>query len=385
MDLHNPPNSHTIRVAAVEPSGALYGSEYCLLDILTGLNKEQFNWHVITVPGAGFDRLLTEHGIEFSAFLRPHLHLRNRLQKIGTYLRLFRHLRRMRPDLIYLNQAGFLRPVAWISTRLRIPMVCQVQTLEDAHMVSKGPELHSQVQAFICNSRFIASQTDVDPAKKCVLYQGIATQSSDTFACALQDHDDRAPHIGILGRIAHSKGHYLLLDAAKELIQELPACRFVVIGAGLTAKDTALFEQAVQRHGLSEYFEMRGYQTDLRTELARLDLLAIPSLAEPLGRVLFDAARYRTPVVVSNAGGLGEICRHFGVGEVFESGNPQALAGAILLSLQNLPAVRERFIMTSSAMLQRLRMSSYLTCIEQILIRARKARPSKIMWFGDEE
>ncbi len=385
MDLQILAHSHVIRVAAVEPSGALYGSEYCLLDILTGLNTEQFNWHVITVPGAGFDRLLTEHGIEFSAFLRPHLHLRNRLQKIGTYLRLFRHLRRLRPDLIYLNQAGFLRPVAWISKRLRIPIVCQVQTLEDAHMVSKGPELHAQVQAFVCNSQFIADQTQVDAARKCVLYQGIATQPSGTFASVVQNRNHSAPRIGILGRIAHSKGHYLLLDAAKELIRELPSCRFVVIGAGLTARDTDLFERAVQRSSLSEHFEMRGYQADLKTELSRLDLLVIPSLAEPLGRVLFDAARYRIPVVVSNAGGLGEICRHFGVGEVFESGHPQALAKAILLSLQNLPAVREKFVTTSSAMLQRLRMSSYLTCIEQILIRARKAQPSKMMWFGDEE
>lgn len=386
MTENNIRQSRPVRIAVIEPSGALYGSEYCLLDILRGLNRSGIDWHVITTSGRGFDRLLAENGIPYSSFLPPHLHLRSRVRKIGAYWRLFRVLQHLRPDLIYVNQAGVLRVASWIANRLQLPIVCQVQTLEDARLISKSFSRYDPVQAFICNSRFIAAETSVDSSKKCVLYQGVASEFSDEADCHQQPgRPGDVLRIGILGRIAHSKGHYLLLDAAKELIRTHPQLQFVVIGSGLTAKHTAEFEDTVQQMGLSENFELRGYRSDLKEELSRLELLVIPSLAEPLGRVLFDAARYRLPVVVSDAGGLGELCRHFNIGETFESGNAEALATAILAALQNLPDVRRRFQTAAVTMRHRLEMTSYLSCIEKILRQACRGQTSNIEWLGNAQ
>ena len=88
-------------------------------------------------------------------------------------------------------------------------------------------------------------------------------------------------------------------------------------------------QKTIKDSGLSAKFEFRGYRTDVEMELSRLDLLVIPSIAEPLGRVLFDAAEFGVPVVLSDGGGLGEIGKRFDIGVRFESGNPDALAEAI--------------------------------------------------------
>lgn len=374
-----------LKVVVIEPSGLLYGSEYCLLDILDGLSDRGVSWDVILPQGGGFDELLKKRRISCQFILPRFLHRTPSFRKVIPYLRLYLHLRHTAPDVVYVNQAGMLRIVSVAARQLNLPVVCQVQTLEDAKLVSSRPGLHANVQAFICNSQFIARQTNVDEKQKCTLYQGISQESGTSVRRSVSIMGKSSVRIGILGRIAHSKGHYLLLNAAKSVIEKRPDARFVVIGTGLTKRDTELFSQAVLNANLSDYFEMRGYRSDLNEELRRLDLLTIPSLAEPLGRVLFDAARYEVPVVASNAGGLGEICQHFGVAELFESGNPVALAQCILDSLQNLPKVMNDFEAASSTMLKRLRMSSYLSCIQEILTAASLRTMCNVSWLGDAE
>ena len=373
-----------LKITVIEPSGLLYGSEYCLLDILDGLPRESFSFDIVMPRGGGFDQLLISRGMEIHDLLPRYLHRISRWGKAGVYWRLFRFLRKRRPDLIYLNQAGLLRAVSAIARLLRIPVVCQVQTLEDSRGISHQHGLQKPVRAFICNSEFIACQTQVPDIKKCTLYQGMSQSARDSDVPAKRDSDDRRSFtVGILGRIALSKGHYLLLDAAALLCQRIPACRFVVIGAGLTSEDTNAFELAVERAGLTSRFEMRGYRSQLEEELSRVDVLAIPSLAEPLGRVLFDAANFGVPVVVSDAGGLGEVCRRFSIGVPFQSGDANALAISLEYVALNYSAVLESFRSASQKMQDSLSMKSYIGVIRRILERAALGDTTSMTWLGE--
>ena len=375
-----------LRIAVVEPSGLLYGSEYALLDILDGLPRESFTWQVILPAGGGFDELLRDRRIECRPLLPHDIGQVSFWRKASAYARILLHLRRMMPHLIYVNQTGILRSVALYARILRLPVVCQVQTLEDAQWLSRNRGLHGPVQAFLCNSEFIANETDLDPAKKCVLYQGLpenrlqhAIRNRRSACSRLTDE----LVVGILGRIAASKGHYLLLEAAKRLMRELPHCRFVVIGEGLTRRDTQAFEAEVERNGLAPVFELRGYRPDVAKELERVHILVIPSLAEPLGRVLFDAAEHGTPVVLSDAGGLGELSRRFTIGVRFETGNASALADAIAHTANNYVGARHDFRTASVDLFRRLRLESYLETIGGILVAAARWNLSNVKWLGD--
>ncbi len=302
-----------------------------------------------------------------------------------AYLNVLAVLWRLKPDVLYVNQAGCLRAAAFWARCLRLPIVCQVQTLEDAEWISEQPQLHHRVLAFICNSGFIARETNVPRDRKCILYQGVSTAR---YANALS-HASRprmAPDghrvVGILGRIAVSKGHYLLMEAAKSLVANNTVQKFVVIGDGLTAADTRQFMDAVREAGLSSFFEFRGYQSDIAAELSRLHILVIPSIAEPLGRVILDAAEFGVPCVVSDAGGLGELSERFEVGQRFRSGDSEDLVKQITHAFDSYDRFASACQSTAPAMLQRLSLGDYLAAIREILLKAAAGQPCCVEWFG---
>ncbi|MBL8809323.1 MAG: glycosyltransferase family 4 protein [Planctomycetaceae bacterium] len=374
-----------LRIAAVEPSGRLYGSEYCLLDIVDGLKAPRWDWTVVLPRGYGFDQVLIERGVKCQFTLPPDLGGVSRWKKAWFYFLTLCHLRFARPDVLYVNQAGCLRAASFWARMLSRPVVCQVQTLEDARWISREQRLHRWVLSFICNSRFIAKATDVPEERKCVLFQGVP---ESRWRNSVQ-YGDR-PHrsgangrtIGILGRIAVSKGHYLLLQAAKTLVRRGVVNQVVVIGDGLTAEDTCKFREAVADTGLLAHFEFRGYRADVASEMSRIDLLVIPSLAEPLGRVLLDAAEFGVPCVVSDSGGLGELSRRFGVGQTFHSGDSDDLVAKVEAVFADYESAVSQFRTAGTMMLKKLEMSDYLEKVELILRNAAAGRVTNLEWFG---
>ena len=382
--------SFVIRIAVIEPAGRLYGSEFCLLDIMSGLPRTEFDWRVFLPAGLGFDKLLHSIDIPCEFLIPATLGNLPKFKKALVYLRLMNRLRQLRPDLLYINQAGSLRVGAMYAKWLKLPVVCQVQTLEDARFVSRRPDLQNHVYAFICNSEFIAGQTNVAPHKKCVLYQGLqparaenAKKNAERLLARPIINADNCT-FGILGRIAVSKGHYLLLDAIKKLAMRLPQSRFYVVGEGLTPTDTKAFQNAVEDAGLANRFVFRGYQSNIKKELSSIDVLLIPSIAEPLGRVLFDAAEFGVPVVISEGGGLGEIGRRFAIGVSFTTADSAALADAMVDLAENFEMHRRNFAKAAVAMMQRLKMDSYLTVVSRILKAGTERQCSAMVWQGDD-
>lgn len=380
--------NQTKRIVAIEPSGNLYGSEYCLLDILQHTDRNRFAWSVITTAGP-FCELLRRSESEIPTYpaLTPGLHLKSRFSKVPSYLRLFRLLWTTRPSLLYVNQSGILRITHTIANILRIPIVCQVQTLEDAESLAGSKKL-PMVQCFICNSEFIAAKIRVDSSRVAVLYQGIKPDSQGETN-RLHFSAPELPlngilRLGILGRIGKSKGHYLLADAVKKLSCRATNFSVRVIGDGISPAATQDWINYLNALQIRQFFDLRGYQSNIRKELSDVDLLLIPSLAEPLGRVLFDAAIHQIPVVVSDAGGLGEISSRFEVGVPFSSGNPESLVEAILRFRDSYEPEKKRFIANSRRMLTSLSMQSYIDCIDSILVNSIQRRPTSLTWFGDQ-
>lgn len=381
------PNSQ-LHIAVIEPSGRLYGSEYCLLDIVDGCDRDQFRWTVLMPAGNGFDEVLLKRDIDCEFVMLADSGRARRLRRARAYARMMYRLWRLRPDVLYVNQTGSLRAAALFARRLRLPVVCQVQTLEDARWLSDRPHLQQNVQAFICNSQYIADQTRIDDAKKCILYQGMPQARIDRAIVNARKSRTLVSTdsfiIGILGRIAVSKGHYLLLEAAKQLVDQIEGCRFVVIGEGLTQTDTDAYRTAVKQAGLADRFEFRGYRTDIESELAKVDVLAIPSIAEPLGRVLFDAAEFGVPVVVADSGGLGEVSDRFSIGLRFKAEDSGALADALVIADRKYDEVVSVFGVAAVNMFERLPSHSYITAVERILSRAAERQTTAEVWLGDE-
>lgn len=152
-----------------------------------------------------------------------------------------------------------------------------------------------------------------------------------------------APLIGIVGRPDRFKGHDVFIDAAAMINKEMPGARFVVVGAPSagSAVEKACFEEVRSRAeilGISPSVIFTGFRLDALNVIAALDVIVMPSriikrgggiFAEGFGRVAAESMALGVPVVVSDAGGLGELVRDGTSGIVVPAGDPGATARAV--------------------------------------------------------
>jgi len=124
------------------------------------------------------------------------------------------------------------------------------------------------------------------------------------------------PLVGVVGRIARSKGQDVFLRAAVVVSELHPKVRYVITGGPVAgsreglAADTA-FEEEIKRlaHkvGVAEKVIFTGYRHDNPAAIKDLSVVVVPSRLEPLGLVALEAMALGVPVVVSATGGLREI------------------------------------------------------------------------------
>jgi glycosyltransferase involved in cell wall biosynthesis len=91
----------------------------------------------------------------------------------------------------------------------------------------------------------------------------------------------------------------MIRDSVREL-------EFLIVGSG--SPETERYTQAVERasHGLNVTFT--GWEEDIRSSLARMQLLVVPSLAyDAAPRVIPEAFSAGVPVLATPAGGIPEL------------------------------------------------------------------------------
>lgn len=156
------------------------------------------------------------------------------------------------------------------------------------------------------------------------------------------------PIVGYLGRLDPRKGLETLIEAAGMVTTDV-----VVVGRSWTGSPDYLvsLRELAQRHAPGRVHFV-GAVEDPWQALGAMDVLVVPSLAEPFGRVAAEGQRAGVPVVVANAGGLPEIVADHHDGLVFAAGDAADLA-ACLQQLIADPQLRSR--LSSAARISALR------------------------------
>lgn len=150
-----------------------------------------------------------------------------------------------------------------------------------------------------------------------------------------------APLIGIVGRLVHVKNHALFLRAAALVHEQLPACRFVIVGDGETRRDV---EAQIAALGLQDVVLLTGWQNDLTALYSDLDLLVNSSITEGTPTPVMEALTAGCPVVATAVGGVPDMLDHGRLGMLVFSDDAGSLADAMLLALrdpQTAPQARE--------------------------------------------
>lgn len=137
-----------------------------------------------------------------------------------------------------------------------------------------------------------------------------------------------------VGRMVPEKGFQVLADAALRVLQNYHDVKFVIAGKGGMLDS---LRARVERMGISHRVWFMGYMSD--EDLNKLfmvsDVAVFPSLYEPFGITAIEGMAAGTPIVVSDAGGLGEIVDHGYTGIKTYAGNSDSLAWGILELLYN--------------------------------------------------
>jgi glycosyltransferase involved in cell wall biosynthesis len=130
-----------------------------------------------------------------------------------------------------------------------------------------------------------------------------------------------------VGRLVYEKGVHVLVNAIPKILEKANA-KFVIVGNGYMKEQLS---NLVKSMGLTHKVIFAGFVDDqtLRNLQSIADVSVVPSLFEPFGIVALEAMAAKSPVVVSDTGGLSEIVDHDVTGVKVYTGNPDSLAWGI--------------------------------------------------------
>ena len=130
-----------------------------------------------------------------------------------------------------------------------------------------------------------------------------------------------------VGRLVYEKGIQVLINAVPKVLEKVNA-KFVVVGNGYMKGPLS---NLVKGMGLAHKVIFTGFVDDetLRNLQKCADVSVVPSLFEPFGIVAIEAMAAKTPVVVSDTGGLSEIVEHDVTGVKVYPNNPESLTWGI--------------------------------------------------------
>ena len=140
--------------------------------------------------------------------------------------------------------------------------------------------------------------------------------------------DRRKLRVICVGRLSSEKGHAGLLDAFASLLARGVQAQLVLIGDG-PERDSLIRQSAALGLESDVEFAGRKNERDVHTEIAKSDLLVLPSLMEGLPVVLIEAMAIGVPVVASCVAGIPELIDDGIEGLLFRPADWQALSEAM--------------------------------------------------------
>jgi len=130
-----------------------------------------------------------------------------------------------------------------------------------------------------------------------------------------------------VGRLVYEKGIHVLVDAIPKVLEKVNA-KFVIVGNGYMKEHLS---GLLDRMGLAHKTFFTGFVDceTLRSLQKSADVCVAPSLFEPFGIVALEAMAAKSPLVVSDTGGLSEIVEHDVTGVKVYPDNTDSLAWGI--------------------------------------------------------
>lgn len=141
-----------------------------------------------------------------------------------------------------------------------------------------------------------------------VIYNAASVSETDTQKNICRDN----ARILFAGRLAEQKGLKYLIYSAKDVLKSVPGAKFVIAGAGNLR---APLEEFAKSLGINDCVQFTGFvsREQLVREYQKATLFVSPSVYEPFGITMLDAAVLGAPIIATRKTGALEL---FGKGSV---------------------------------------------------------------------
>jgi len=177
--------------------------------------------------------------------------------------------------------------------------------------------------------------------------------------------------IGIVGAIARWKGQREFIEMAKIVNQKVKTNLFFIVGSeiydtGGDSGELAQLKKMVANYDLQEVVHFIPFQKQIHEIYGALDILVHASIKpEPFGRVIVEAAHNNCAIVAANSGGPLEMIESEHNGLLYEMGNPEAMAEAVLALVQDSTKL-DSFKSRSSDVVKRFPLDQYVSDMTNI-------------------
>lgn len=324
-------NSTTVMILEPYPFDLAAGNRKTLLNILTFIDKTQFDLHLLvpfktslvetvqalatTVKILNFPSSLNQYnGKTISS--GPIRSARLCYDLIVVSFKLNTFLRRHNSDVIFCNgiRANLICglaslmsnvPIVWyVKGQLQNPILDLIGCLFAKRILFYSKvsvtDAHAYLRWFF-KKKIIIVPTAVDVN----LIQREARKKSNFLNQMEKMSAQQSLLLGCFGQIYRPKGIHILIEAFEKFLKVYPCAKLFVVGAPVLEEHKQYMkelEAQVVALSIEESVFFTGWRDDATALMARLDMVIHPSFAEGFSRVILEAMCLQKPIIATAVG-----------------------------------------------------------------------------------
>ena len=265
---------------------------------------------------------------------------------LGQLWAVVRLLRNQRFDLIHahwLIPQGFIAALSLLMTGKKIPLLCTSHGGDLFALKGKGLQrlkrwvMHKSAALTVVSHAMKKTVVamGIDPDKVEVIPMGVDLKGLFTPDPCVQRKTDE---LLFVGRLVEVKGLQILLEAMTKVIARHPNIHLIVAGAGPLESE---LRTSAKKLDIADHVDFRGMvmQSKLPTLYRQATIAVFPfvvtksGVQEGFGLVVVEAMGCGCPIIAGDLPAIHDTVVHKENGLLFESGNSQALADAIIRML----------------------------------------------------